>query len=127
MKAILKRSVFLVMSCMLITLGACTKEGPGGKSSVSGNVLHHDLIIPNSVVYIKYNATEFPGPDVSVYNASVTADANGHYEFKDLRKGDYYLYGVGYDNAIFEQVTGGISIKLKYNKELKTDVPVTEP
>ena len=117
---------FVAIIFLSVTLSACMKEGPGGKSSISGSVLHHDMTIPNCVVYIKYNAKEFPGTDISKYDASVTADANAHYEFKDLRKGDYYLYGVGYDSHISEEVTGGISVKLKYNKELHTDVPVTE-
>jgi hypothetical protein len=114
----------LLISVLIIS--SCHKEGEGGKSSVSGNVKHHSKLIPNAVVYIKYGAKEFPGTDVSKYDASVTADSNAHYEFKSLYKGDYYLYGVGYDNAIMEPVTGGIGIELKLNKHLDADVPVTE-
>ena len=121
-----KITFFIVGIFLSLTFSACLKEGPGGKSSVSGSVLHHDMTIPNCVVYIKYNAVDFPGTDISKYDASVTADANAHYEFKGLRKGDYYLYGVGYDDHISEAVTGGIHVKLKYNKEFHTDVPVTE-
>ncbi|MFL5762299.1 MAG: hypothetical protein ACJ77K_00045 [Bacteroidia bacterium] len=122
-KTIFKISLIL-MSALIIS--SCHKEGEGGKSSVSGTVKHHTKIIPNTVVYIKYGAKEFPGTDVSVYDASVTSDSNAHYEFKDLYKGDYYLYGVGYDNTIMEQVTGGISVELKRNKHSDIDVPVTE-
>ena len=110
----------------LVALSACYKEGNGGKSVVNGFVSHHSHRVPNAIVYIKYGAIEFPGTDVSKYDASITADANAHYEFKDLRKGDYYLYGVGYDNAIMENVSGGIGIKLKYNKTTTSDIPVTE-
>ena len=117
---------FFVFLFILIMSPACRKEGTGGKSSVSGNVKHHSKLIPNTIVYIKYEATEFPGTNTSVYDASVTADANAHFEFRDLRKGDYFLYGVGYDNTIFETVTGGIGVNLKYNKETTVDVPVTE-
>jgi hypothetical protein len=121
------KTIFTILITSLsFTFFSCGKEGPGGKSSVSGTVVHHDITIPNSVVYIKYDAKEFPGTDVSKYDASITTDANAHYEFKDLRKGDYYLYGVGFDNTISEEVRGGIGIKLKYNKESSTDVPVTE-
>ncbi len=109
-----------------ITLNACHKEGAGGKSSISGYVKHHSKLIPFSVVYIKYGATEFPGSEVSKYDASVSTGADAHYEFKDLRKGDYFLYGVGYDSTIYESVTGGIGIKLKHNKNMTSDVPVTE-
>lgn len=111
---------------MLFTFTSCRKEGTGGKSSVSGTVKHHNTLIPNAIVYIKYGATEFPGTNTTVYDASITADAKAHYEFKDLRKGDYFLYGVGHDVNISEIVLGGIGVKLKYNQETITDIPVTE-
>lgn len=119
--ALISISVFSVFA-----FGSCYKEGNGGKSGVNGNVSHHGHLVANAIVYIKYDAVEFPGADVSKYNASVTADANGHYEFKDLRKGVYYLYAVGYDNSIMETVTGGTGIKLKYNKATSSDIPVLE-
>ncbi|MDF2435661.1 MAG: hypothetical protein K0Q95_37 [Bacteroidota bacterium] len=115
---------YLLIPVFLILLIGCRKEGTGGKSAVSGTVMHHEKIIPNAVVYIKYGAKELPGTEGSSYDASTTADANGHYEFKDLRKGDYFLYGIGIDGQ--EIVKGGISINLKYNKEKSVDVPVTE-
>src|SRR4051812_43626512 len=93
---------FITASFIIIAslaLPSCHKEGTGGKSSVSGSVKHHSMPIPNCVVYIKYGTKDFPGTNTGLYDASVTADANAHYEFKNLRKGDYYLYGVGYDNS----------------------------
>src|SRR3989344_1288105 len=121
MKNIFKHLLFASLSIIIVfTLGSCKKEGTGGKSSVSGNVKHHQELIPNAVVYIKYGATEFPGADISLYDDQITSDTNAHYEFKDLQKGDYYLYGVGLDNA--ETVTGGIGIILNRNKSSENDV-----
>jgi hypothetical protein len=120
------RPIVMIALLLTLTMVACKKEGRGGKSSVNGTVKHHSLPIPNAVVYIKYGASEFPGADISKYDASVTSDANAHYEFKELQKGDYYLYGVGYDNSIMQNVAGGIGIKLKRNKATTTDIPVTE-
>lgn len=121
-----KLKFICLIGLVLISFSACHKEGTGGKSSVSGYVMHHTKSIENAVVYIKYGATEFPGADLSKYDASFPTGADAHYEFKDLRKGDYYLYGVGYDNSVMESVTGGIGIKLKYSKAISTDVPVVE-
>lgn len=129
MKSFIDHKKLIFTSLLVLTslsFYSCRKEGTGGKSSVNGNVYHHSTPIPNAIVYIKYGATEFPGIDVTVYDSYVTADANAHFEFKDLRKGDYFLYGVGYDNNIFENVKGGVGIKLKYNKALTTNIPVTE-
>jgi hypothetical protein len=127
MKSIAKK----IITCsavlfLLFSIDGCRKEGTGGKSSVNGSVKHHSKLIPYATVYIKYGVKNFPGTDPSVYSSSVTADANGYYEFKDLRKGDYYLYGVGLDSAGPYPVSGGIGVELKYNKETKADIPVTE-
>jgi hypothetical protein len=105
---------------------SCKKEGLGGKSSVSGTVKHHTLAIPHSVVYIKYGATEFPGTNVGIYDASATTDASAHYGFSGLQKGDYYLYAVGFDSTISQSVSGGIGVKLKKSEAKESDVPVTE-
>ena len=129
MKTILKfsRHLMAVLAAVaLLTVTSCHKEGTGGKSSIKGVVKHHEKPIPNCVVYIKYGTEDFPGTDVSKYDASTTADGSANYSFKDLRKGDYYLYGVGYDTDISEIVTGGVGVKLKYNKETNINVPVTE-
>ena len=87
---------------------------------MSGGVFHHSKPIPNAIVYIKYGATDFPGTDITTYDNHTTADANAHYQFDDLRMGNYYLYGVGWDNSISSTVTGGVAVKLKYNKSYST-------
>ncbi len=118
--------VFNFLTILFFSFSSCKKEGTGGNSSVSGNVKHHQELIPNAIVYIKYGATEFPGADVSVYDDKVTSDMNAHFEFKDLQKGDYYLYGVGYDFTGSYTVLGGLGIELKSNKASIVDVPVVE-
>jgi hypothetical protein len=129
MKMLLRFSKILfgiiILACAA-SITACHKEGTGGKSAVSGSVKHHEMFIPNAVVYIKYGAKDFPGTNTSEYDNSVTADAEAHFEFRDFRKGDYYLYAIGYDNQILANVSGGIAVTLKYNKESFTDIPVTE-
>lgn len=115
----------IVFIASLFTLASCHKEGSGGKAGLSGTVKHHTMPIPNCVVYIKYGATELPGTDISKYDDHVTTDANANYEIKDLYKGDYYLYGVGFD-PVFGTLTGGIFVKIKKNKTYSVDVPVTE-
>lgn len=126
MKSIFKNTLILLALSSVVTVNSCKKEGTGGKSSISGKVLHHSTAIPNAVIYIKYGATEFPGNDVSVYDNSVTADASANYEFKNLQKGSYYLYGTGYDSKIFDDVKGGVGVTIKRNESKTLDLPVTE-
>lgn len=120
------KTKIIIATLSVFLLGACKKDGTGGKSTVKGYVAHHSVKIPNAKVYIKYGATDFPGADVSVYNASVQADANGYYEIKSLLKGDYYLYGVGYDPAYTANVYGGLSVTLRNKETKEINVAVVE-
>ena len=89
---------------------------------------HHEVHIPSAEVYIKYDATEFPGINLSVYDNQTTAsDDGGHFEFEGMEKGNYYLYAKGYDISISEEVSGGTPVEIKSKKqEVEMNVPVTE-
>lgn len=121
------KKIIVLSSLLLLTLCfvACKKNQLGGKSTIKGSVLHHSQLIPNATVYVKFNAKDFPGTDIGAYDDKVTADANGNYEIK-CYKGDYYLYGVGYDNSIREAVTGGLAVHIRNRETVKVDVAVTE-
>ncbi len=123
-----KQIIFFAIALVALSIifTSCKKEGTGGKSSISGKVEHHGAAIPGSIVYIKYGAIDFPGTNVSTYDAQVNADAQGAYKFEGLQKGDYYLYGVGYDNAIVDNVSGGVAVKLRRNEDKEINVPVIE-
>ncbi len=109
-----------------ILFASCRKEGLGGRASVSGFVKHHAMVVPHAVVYIKYGATEFPGEEVAIYDASTVADANAKYEFTNLQKGDYYLYATAFDTLNMQSLNGGIGIVLKKTEAKITDVPISE-
>lgn len=122
----MRKLLSLTVISMLLFV-SCGKEGPGGKAAINGMVKHHSTPIPGAVVYIKYGVTESPGTDITYYDASVTADAHAHYEFPDLKRGDYFLFGVGFDSTIAQPVYGGIPVEIKSKTETVTaDVPVTE-
>ena len=118
----MKKIILLLVPLLILS---CKKNQLGGTSTIKGTVLHHERFIANATVYIKFNSKDFPGTDVSKYDANVAADASGNYSLK-CYKGDYYLYGVGYDPEIKEPVTGGIPIHIRNHETVNTDVPVTE-
>ncbi len=124
----MKRTIKILIATLSITaIASCKKEGTGGKASVTGKILHHSLPVPNATVYIKYGTQEFPGTEPSAYDASVTAGSDAKYTFSDLRKGNYYLFSIGYDTAISQTVRGGVPIGIKSKTEsLTSDIPVTE-
>lgn len=117
----------MVLICLFVSFTvACKKAGTGGKATVQGTVAHHDRLIPNAVVYVKFGASEFPGPSPDLYDMQVNANLDAFYTIEELHKGDYYLYGVGYDSSISQTVQGGIPIKINSNDINEIDVPVTE-
>ena len=129
MKASIIFSFFLFF---LILFGlSCKKEGVGGKSNISVFVKHHENLIPNAVVYIKYGAKEFPSHDSQNYDNSAICGSEGHHlghtHFKGLNKGFYYLYSVGWDSTIQMAVTGGIPVDINQKSgEVTVDIPVFE-
>lgn len=124
----MKTLKILAAAICIVSFSACKKEGIGGKASVNGHVQHHGKAIPNAIVYIKYGATELPGTNASDYDNSTMASASdAHYEFEELRKGDYYLYATGYDSACVCTVEGGTSIQIKDKTgEVEAMIAVTE-
>lgn len=76
-------------------------EGRTGALELSVTMIHHTRPIKGCDLYIKYNATEFPGEDTSVYDYHVTAPNNSAVAVIDsLNCGNYYLYAVGIDSLL---------------------------
>src|SRR5687768_15454395 len=114
-------SATLVLSCILLTIASCTKEGLGGKATINARVTHHQVPVKGSTVYIKFGAVEFPGKDVSTYDASYpTGNTSENVTIKELQKGDYYIYAVGYDSTTKEKVSGGIPVEITKKDETKS-------
>ncbi len=120
------KNYFLIL--ISVFLLSCKKNQLGGSAEVKGIVKHHTKIIPFTKIYIKFNAKEFPGSDVSVYDEQITTDIDGNFKF-NCYKGNYYIYGVGVDNAVIVnngKVEGGVPINVRTDEKISITVPVTE-
>jgi hypothetical protein len=116
---------FILLSAAFSFATSCIKEGPGGKASIKGKVVYNSTPVPGAVVYIKYGAKVSPGTDVTYYDASVNASATAEYEFTDLKRGDYYLFSVGFDSTLVQTVTGGKYVPVNSKTEaVISDLPV---
>jgi hypothetical protein len=124
MKTIFKLS-FITFFFLVVT--SCKKNQTGGKATLKGVVMHHDKPIPDANVYVKFNASEFPGNDYRLYDTYVKADANGNYSVSFF-KGTYYIYAIGRDlNVPFPyEVKGGLSVTLRNKETLVKNIAVTE-
>ena len=125
----MNKKIILLSSLLIIFifLFSCKKNQLGGQSTISGQVMHHSKVIANAAVFIKFNATEFPGADTLLYDSKVRADGNGNYSF-NCYKGDYFLYGFGFDYAIPApyHVVGGLPVHIRNNEKKEINVAVTE-
>jgi len=122
-----KKIIFIPLLFILIGFNSCKKNELGGKAIIKGTVKHHSKIIANATVFIKFNAKEYPGSDTILYDSKVKADANGNYLIK-CYKGDYYLFGFGYDNDVPPpyHVKGGVPVKIRNNETVEIEIAVTE-
>ena len=77
-----------------------------GKITLTLEVKHHYRPIPEFTVFLKKDALQFPGEDVSVYDFSGPTNQIGFIQFENLSFGNYYLYGNGYDYEIADSVIG---------------------
>lgn len=76
-------------------------EGRGGQLTLIFQMIHHTRPIKGGAVFLKYNATEFPGEDTSLYDYSVSALSNSSFVSVDsLSCGNYYIYAVGIDSLL---------------------------
>ncbi|MFL5752600.1 MAG: hypothetical protein ACJ76F_04275 [Bacteroidia bacterium] len=132
MKAI--KLLLIAMSILLINV-SCKKAGTGGKATIVTFLKHHGKTIPSvsghpDTVFVKFNANELPGTKASDFDTYFIGEVGeDHVHLEELKKGKYYLYGVGWDTDINQRVTGGMAIKIKWSerkKEIDTDLAVTE-
>lgn len=119
----------LILGIMaLVAFSACKPDaGLGGSAQIQMTVKHHDELIPGAQIFIQYGSKLSPGTSPSAYDDVVTAGVDAMATFAELEKGDYYLFGRGYDTTIQDSVFGGIPITIKKNGDIViTDLPVVE-
>ena len=114
----------------VLFLSNCKKNNTGGTATVILTPKHHDDVIFGTTVYVKFNATELPTNPTSDYDLKIMVDSmQSVVTISDLRYGDYYFYGEGYDPAIKLPVKGGIGLSIKWSdrkEEIRSDLPITE-
>lgn len=104
--------------------GEKTVGGKGGNAILNVTAQHHNKNIDSCKIYIRYNATSAGAYDDSAN--CVTVNGIPVAKFSGLKKGDYYLYGDGWDPSIEEEVKGGAPITVTEEKEQNIYVAVTE-
>lgn len=128
-----------VLVCTLVTIFGCKKEGceagTGGEVTLKILPEHHGVPIYNSqnyrdTVYIKFDATDFPGPDPSNFDIVRWGNANENFvNVPGLKCGQYYIMVSGFDTSAQWniRVVGGVPFNFSETSgEKSITVPVTE-
>jgi hypothetical protein len=129
-------SVILVSTLLFASFSGCKKgckPGTGGDLTFRIYPQHHGANIPNraaylDTVYIKFNASDFPGINPSSYNIVAAGKAGEDFiTIPSMHCGQYFIYATGQDTTINQRVVGGIPIDIGETSGTKTIyVPVTE-
>ena len=97
-----------VATLLLISFTNCKKNGVGGKAEIKGFAFYKGKTQKPTTFYIKYGATSSPGSDVTKYDSSNNSDTDGKFDFKNLYRGDYFIYAVSVESG--QTVTGGVHV-----------------
>jgi len=121
----MKKLAFIGLVFTLFFLGCAKVEGPGGTSSISGNVnvsyynwwgptQPFNSALTDDRVYIKYG-------DSQSYGEYVRTDENGFFQFKGLTPGNYTIYVFEADSTIWHQdvfTQKEVEVTINKNKEV---------
>ncbi len=125
----MSRTLLLTVA-LLCVLTSCKKNGTGGDATIVAFPEHHGRAIKGSTMFVKFNAKDLPPDPTNNYDLKIQGEANeDHVHIEDLLPGNYYLYAVGFDSTIMQNVKGGypasVSKKDK-KKEIDLHIAVTE-
>lgn len=127
------RHNFASLLMLSVLFFSCTRAENDNTAGKGGNAVlrivpkHHNDYknIINATIYLKYNAQDAPASfDDSVLCVLSSGIPTG--TFSNLKKGKYYITGLGYDTSIKQNVKGGIPYVISDEVSLDVSVPVTE-
>jgi hypothetical protein len=129
--SLLKRSILLFFCCWV----ACNpREGEillPLPSEVCIQTVHHSVVIPDALVYVKFNTTEYPGlaqPD-TFFDTIMSTGADGRLCWKPVPLGKHWLVAKGLDESgsFALPVFGAAQIELTSQRlQIDTILYVTE-
>ncbi|MEO6832462.1 MAG: hypothetical protein ABI169_09670 [Chitinophagaceae bacterium] len=103
--------------------------GKGGNATLNVTPRHHGRQIDTCTIYIKYNSTD--APTNGQYDDSLQCVLVGGIpvaSFTNLKKGNYYLYGFGWDPTLTppQHVKGGYAYSIQTETVQSVDLAISE-
>ena len=121
---------YIFILSVSIVLFSCKKEKESSPS-VTGTIIlnvhaiHHSWDVSNVKIYIKANASVFPGADSTQYDRYIFSDGYGKVSFTQLTPGNYYIYASGFDAVWSANVIGYKLINLTKENLINNEMSVT--
>ena len=128
MKKVCLQTTFLTVLIVLLSASvACRKDdissGPSIRTELCLTTQHHEQILPNITIYLKYFADTFPGyTDLTVYDTVFTTDQWGYRCYQGLPFGKHWLTGVGVDSFLNEPVRGSVQVEMGFSAAIKDTI-----
>ena len=131
LKKIISGSI-LVLILFVGMISSCRKEHSRdnpvkieGQIQFEVHAVHHSWDVSHIWIYLKANATEFPGADSTLYDLKGQADGYGKFTFQNLHPGNYYVYAYGYDAIWGSNVIGYNKIVLDQETVINNEARLT--
>lgn len=127
----MKTNLIILLLLIIATSFSCKKKpkaGLGGNANLKITAQHHSSTIDSCTISIKFNSLDAPSDGIYDLTQKITKDIAGdsYTIFEGLKPGDYYVYGLGWDPSISNNVKGGIPYTIENETDLSIIVPVTE-
>ena len=129
---LLQFSFAVLVVTFLLSTSACEKDNGPTTVSIGAELClvtqHHERGLPDITVYLKYNATEFPGyDDLSVFDDSIVSNEFAEACFPKVPQGKHWCVAYGTDSLLNEPVRGSVPFEmLDYLEDRDTVLYVSE-
>ncbi len=92
---------------------------------------HHGVLVPNAMVYVKFNADTFPGfnQPAAYFDDSVRTGPDARGCIASVPEGSHWLIAVSYDDTYFPPIVRGslpVTISLSGRPKIDTILYVSE-
>lgn len=111
------KKVYLIFPFLCLLLACQKNDAPRILNQTCVTTQHHELIIGDIDVYVKYDATDFNFPgweDLTEYDTVFTTNAVGHGCINNLPIGKHWLVGLGFDNQINQAIKGRAFVEISF-------------
>jgi hypothetical protein len=112
------KNVTIISLLLLAFLGTmCTKSSNydviPSQGSVCATAKHHNWVVPEVDMYLKYNTEVSAGWDYKKYDKHIVADTSGKACFDSLPLGSHCIMVLGYDRLFGADIYGYSIIKIE--------------